>query len=61
MEVYFYVVFGIKIVVCSIFINVKGLMKVVICDNNFVFFFEYVLFYNFSEEFFEGDYICVFD
>lgn len=52
---------GLKIVVCFIFYNVKGLFKVVIWDNNLVLFFEYVFLYNLKENLFDYEYIVFLD
>lgn len=49
---------GLKIVMFFMFYDVKGLLKVVICDDDLVFFFEYKCVYCLIKgEVFEDDYI----
>lgn len=59
-EVWFVYSFGFKVVMLFIFVDFKGLFKVVICDDNLVLFFMDIgLFYQFGEVL-DGEYLVLF-
>lgn len=50
-------IFGLKVIFCIDFVDVKGLFKLVICDNDFVCVMELELLYGYEGEVFEGEYL----